>query len=285
MFRCSLLPAIAAGPALPRSYGVWAARVQTFVLAAAALVLAALPSAPAAATDRPVRIVVLGDSLTAGHGLPADGAFPAKLEKALRAKGIAAEVGNAGVSGDTAVGGLARLDWSVPEGTDAVIVELGANDMLRGIDPAVVVSDVRTLEEHTRAATFIQNMAAQLLCAFGAVAVLLAAVGLYGVVAHGVGRRTREIGLRVALGATREGVVRLFIREQVGAVAAGLVAGSLVSAWAAGFLQAYLYGLTPYDVRVWLVAIGLVGATAMAGTLIPAVRACRVDPATALRVE
>lgn len=150
MFRCSLLPAIAAGPALPRSYGVWVARVQTFVLVVAALVLAALPSEPAAATDRPVRIVVLGDSLTAGHGLPADGAFPAKLEKALRARGIAAEVGNAGVSGDTAAGGLARLGWSVPEGTDAVIVELGANDMLRGIDPAVTR---RALEEIVRRLT------------------------------------------------------------------------------------------------------------------------------------
>ncbi|HEY9360398.1 MAG TPA: arylesterase [Xanthobacteraceae bacterium] len=82
-----------------------------------------------------MRIVALGDSLTAGLGLPVEQTFPAKLERALKAKGIAAEVVNAGVSGDTASGGLARLDWSVPEGTDAVILELGANDMLRGIDP------------------------------------------------------------------------------------------------------------------------------------------------------
>ena len=91
----------------------------------------------AAANDRPVRIVVLGDSLTAGLGLRADETFSVKLERALRAKGLAVEVANAGVSGDTASNGLARLDWSVPEGTDAVIVELGANDMLRGINPKV----------------------------------------------------------------------------------------------------------------------------------------------------
>jgi acyl-CoA thioesterase I len=91
----------------------------------------------AAAADRPVRIVALGDSLIAGLGLPADEAFPAKLEQALKAKGLAVEITNAGVSGDTASSGLARLDWSVPEGTDAVIVELGANDMLRGIDPKI----------------------------------------------------------------------------------------------------------------------------------------------------
>jgi acyl-CoA thioesterase-1 len=91
----------------------------------------------AEAADRPVRIVALGDSLTAGLGLPVNAAFPAKLEQALKAKGMAVEITNAGVSGDTASAGLARLDWSVPEGTDAVIVELGANDTLRGIDPKV----------------------------------------------------------------------------------------------------------------------------------------------------
>jgi len=84
-----------------------------------------------------MRIVALGDSLTAGLGLPVDGAFPAKLERALKAKGLAVEVTNAGVSGDTASGGLARLEWSAPDGTDAVILELGANDMLRGVDPQI----------------------------------------------------------------------------------------------------------------------------------------------------
>jgi acyl-CoA thioesterase-1 len=119
------------------TYGAKAARVQrlaTLVL----LTLVCMFAGGARATDeRPVKIVVLGDSLSAGLGLPADAAFPAKLGQALKAKGIAAGVANAGVSGDTASGGLARLDWSVPEGTDAAIVELGANDALRGIDPKI----------------------------------------------------------------------------------------------------------------------------------------------------
>ena len=94
-------------------------------------------AAPRAGAAQPVRIVALGDSLTAGYGLPAaDGVVP-RLQAALAAKDIAAEIANAGVSGDTASDGLARLDWSVPEGIDAVIVELGANDMLRGIKPEV----------------------------------------------------------------------------------------------------------------------------------------------------
>jgi acyl-CoA thioesterase-1 len=93
--------------------------------------------APAPAADKPLRIVALGDSLIAGYGLPAEATFTARLARALKDKGIAAEIVNAGVSGDTATGGLARLDWSVPDGTDAVIVSLGGNDMLSGTDPKV----------------------------------------------------------------------------------------------------------------------------------------------------
>jgi acyl-CoA thioesterase-1 len=117
-----------------RTYGAKSGRLQCL---AALLLTALVCAAPtgACATDRPVKIVVLGDSLSAGYGLPVDAAFPARLVQALKATGIAVEVTNAGVSGDTASGGLGRLDWSVPEGTDAVIVELGANDALRGIDP------------------------------------------------------------------------------------------------------------------------------------------------------
>lgn len=91
----------------------------------------------AAEAATPIKLVVLGDSLSAGLGLPANEAFPAKLQKALKDKGLDVDMTNAGVSGDTASGGRDRLDWSVAEGTEAVIVELGANDALRGIDPAV----------------------------------------------------------------------------------------------------------------------------------------------------
>ncbi len=98
-----------------------------------------LQAAPAAAQDavKPVKLVVLGDSLSAGYGLPATAAFPVRLQKALEDKGVKVEMINAGVSGDTTSGGLGRLDWSVPEGTQGVILELGANDALRGTDPKV----------------------------------------------------------------------------------------------------------------------------------------------------
>ena len=92
---------------------------------------------PAANVAKPLKMVVLGDSLSAGLGLSGAAAFPARLQKSLETKGIAVDIINAGVSGDTSSGGRDRLDWSVPEGTEAVILELGANDALRGIDPAV----------------------------------------------------------------------------------------------------------------------------------------------------
>jgi acyl-CoA thioesterase-1 len=114
-----------------------------------ALMTAAPASAQsqAAAATNPLKIVVLGDSLSAGLGLSASAAFPERLQKSLNAKGIAVDIGNAGVSGDTSSGARDRLEWSVPDGTNAVIVELGANDALRGIDPAVTrsaLSDILT---------------------------------------------------------------------------------------------------------------------------------------------
>ncbi|WP_395665476.1 arylesterase [Methylocella sp.] len=96
-------------------------------------------------------ILALGDSLTAGYGLPAAAAFPAALERRLRADGVAARVVNAGVSGDTTSGGLARLDWAMGDGVDAAIVELGANDMLRGVDPKIARAALRGILEKLRA--------------------------------------------------------------------------------------------------------------------------------------
>jgi acyl-CoA thioesterase I len=134
-----------------RSYGVVVAAVQTAVSGAAlSAFLGLFLVGITQAADTPIKIVALGDSLTAGYNLPASAAFPVKLERALRAKGHMVEVVNAGVSGDTASGGLARLDWSVPDGTAAVIVELGANDMLRGLDPKVTQ---QALEEIVRRLT------------------------------------------------------------------------------------------------------------------------------------
>lgn len=138
------------GPgSVPRRYGRWVPIVQSLRRFFAVLLGLGLLGLPMTASDaqaqtspsntggRPLKLVALGDSLTAGYNLPASAAFPVVLEKALREKGIAVDIVNAGVSGDTTQGGLERLDWSVPDGTDGVILELGANDALRGLDPAL----------------------------------------------------------------------------------------------------------------------------------------------------
>ena len=99
----------------------------------------------AVAADRTPEILAFGDSITAGFGLPSNEAFPARLEARLRAQGIAAKVVNAGVAGDTTAGGLARLDWALADKPDVVILELGANDALRGIDPATVRANLEAM--------------------------------------------------------------------------------------------------------------------------------------------
>lgn len=122
----------------------WLADPTRYVLAAAIVNAAALAldlggGAPAA---EPVRILALGDSLTAGYGLARQDTFPARLEAALAERGLNAEVINAGVSGDTTAGGRARLAWALADRPDLAIVELGANDGLRGLAPAATFDNL-----------------------------------------------------------------------------------------------------------------------------------------------
>jgi acyl-CoA thioesterase I len=159
-----------------RSYGTSALAVERRrhgIVHILVLIMALTMAGPGLAEDSaarearpasmPVKMVVLGDSLSAGLGLPAPAAFPAKLQKALNDKGMAVDMINAGVSGDTSSGGRDRLDWSVPEGTEAVIVELGANDALRGVDPAVTrsaLSDILGRLKARRIAVLVCGMLA-----------------------------------------------------------------------------------------------------------------------------
>ena len=111
---------------------------RTLGIAAAAALLSGLLCLGPAVAAKPPQILVFGDSLAAGFGLPPHASFPARLEARLAADGMRVQVVNAGVSGDTTAGGLKRLDWALAEKPDLVILELGANDALRGIDPEAV---------------------------------------------------------------------------------------------------------------------------------------------------
>jgi acyl-CoA thioesterase-1 len=116
----------------------------------AGMLFASGPHGNQAAAGGPV-IVAFGDSLTAGFGLQNSDAFPSQLEKALRARGQDVTVTNAGVSGDTAAAGLARLDWALPDDASAVIIELGGNDALQGLDPAATKATLEKIINKVKA--------------------------------------------------------------------------------------------------------------------------------------
>jgi ABC-type antimicrobial peptide transport system permease subunit len=129
------------------------------------------------------------------------------------------------------------------------------------------------------------RVGAMLATAFGGLGTLLAAIGLYGVIAFSVARRTREIGVRMAIGANPSAVLSMVMRQGFSIVAIGLVVGSLLAASAAVALRGVLYGITPFDPIAWGLAMSAMIAAAAIANLVPARRAMRVDPMTALRTD
>ena len=151
--------------------------------------------------------------------------------------------------------------------------------------PAFQVLNLQTAEQSFGEGIRRRRFQAWLFGAFAVAALVIVAIGILGLLAMTTARRTREIGIRLALGATRGRIIHLLLREQSAAVVAGLVSGSVVSVWAVRYVQASLYHLTGYDTRVWAMAAAVIVLAAAAGTLVPALRASRTDPIEALRVE
>jgi acyl-CoA thioesterase-1 len=146
-----LFSSILGSPQSRVTNGAPVGRHRYFLALLAILCSAALADQISAVAAEPIRIVAFGDSLTAGYGLQPQEAFPAKLSAALKAKGYDVSVANAGVSGDTTTAGLARLDWSVPNGTQAVILEFGANDAFRGVAPATARKNLEEIVTRLKA--------------------------------------------------------------------------------------------------------------------------------------
>ena len=153
---------------------------------------------------------------------------------------------------------------------------------LRSLEPNIVLHNVRTMEEVASASTAIAALAMRLLAGFAVVALTLAAVGIYAVMAYSVRRRMRELGTRVALGASRADIVALVMREGGVITIAGVVAGLGAGLVAAQSLSAVLYGVPAADPVSLTGAAILLSATAMAACYVPARRAARVDPARTL---
>ena len=154
-----------------------------------------------------------------------------------------------------------------------------------GLAPDLALFDMRTLEEHMQMSVAIPRMAALLLGIFGGVALLLAAVGLYGLIAFVVGQRTREIGVRMALGADRADILRQVLGQGARLAAAGLVAGTGLAALATPLMSSLLVDVSPTDATTFVATGALLLGVALAAAWLPAARAARVDPVDALRAD
>jgi ABC-type antimicrobial peptide transport system permease subunit len=153
------------------------------------------------------------------------------------------------------------------------------------VDPSLPVTDLKTMNRQIDESLYTERMVAALSVAFGGLATLLAAVGLYGVLSYTVAARTREIGIRVALGAERKGVLVLVLKEVALLMMVGVAIGLPASLIAGRLIETELYGLSGRDPVAMVLATLLLFATAALAGYIPAARASRVDPMVALRYE
>jgi ABC-type lipoprotein release transport system permease subunit len=153
------------------------------------------------------------------------------------------------------------------------------------LNPELPILELKTMREHLSLMLTPPRLAAAALGVFGTLAILLASPGLYAVVAFSVVRRTKEIGIRVALGATGPQIMRLVVSEGMVLVAVGIAVGFVLAAFATRPLDAYLYGLNSFDPVTFASVAALLAGTALIANYLPARRALRVDPLKAIRYE
>lgn len=156
---------------------------------------------------------------------------------------------------------------------------------IQALDPNLPVTNLQPLSQVVAESLFAARMGATLLAIFGSLALLLAAIGLYGVMSYSVSRRTREIGIRIALGAGKGNVLRLVLKEGLTLVGGGVAAGLLIAAAATRLLTSFLYGVSPLDAMTFAAIPLVLGLVALLASYLPARRAAKVDPMIALRYE
>ena len=169
-------------------------------------------------------------------------------------------------------------------GDPAALLPLIRNEA-RALDPNLPIWEQKTMGEHLGLMLFAPRMGATLLSLFGVLAALLASIGLYGVVAYTVSQRTREVGIRVALGARPRDVVRLVVRQGMALVAVGSGLGVALALVMTRPLATFLYGVESFDPITVVSVVVLLGSVALVASFVPALRAARVDPMVALRYE
>ena len=168
---------------------------------------------------------------------------------------------------------------------DPAVLTVSLRGAIRALDPQLPVFGIRTLEDHTSAATFAQRLGGSLLGVFGALALLLAAVGIYGVVRYSVSQRTREIGIRMALGAQRGNILRMVVMQGARLTAVGLFVGLVAGSFLTQVLVTLLLNVSAKDPVIFIAVTLLLAAVALLASYLPARRATGVNPLEALRSE
>jgi putative ABC transport system permease protein len=182
-------------------------------------------------------------------------------------------------------GGLGPLELSVRTAPDPRTIAAAIQREAAAVAAAAVVTEVRTLTTQVDQSLSVERLVARLLTAFAVLALLLAAIGLYGVLGYSVVRRTAEIGVRLALGATRGAVIRSVLTQSGMLVGIGSVIGTIAALLLTRFLRSLLYEVTPTDPSVMFFAVSCLFVVGLSAAAVPAWRASRVDPLIALRHE
>ena len=177
------------------------------------------------------------------------------------------------------------VSFLVRSNNDSQTLAAAIRERVHGVDPTMPIYDVRTMEAAVSESVAQPRFYMMLLSAFAALALLLAAIGIYGVISYSVSQRTRELGIRIALGASQDRVVRLVLGQGMGLTLIGICGGLVGSYWLVHLLAAMLFGIGATDALTFgTVAIVLLGVAALA-TYLPARRAARVDPVIAMRAD
>ena len=160
-----------------------------------------------------------------------------------------------------------------------------ARRAIASVDASIPVLNIRTLNQQLERGTIVPRLTGDLAACFGALALLMAAIGLYGVMSHSTARRTSEIGIRMALGASQQSVLWMVMRETLRMLAIGTALGLFAALWLGRLVQSLLFGVDAKDPVAASIAVGVLALAAALAGLIPAFRAARVDPIIALRCE